>query len=301
MARAQRRYPPHARLEERALNASGALQTLVCDGWRLDYRPGPTKPRCCLKAFDASTLPLEEKVAFCAAFYAAAGLPALFRLLPFCSPARLDGWLDHNGSMPSDNAPAQVAVPRLRLFALRTSTGIVPARASSISPEPIMRSADEIYALAAAVGQAALSRRVRIATAESCTGGLVAAAITSVAGSSDWFDRGLVVYSNAAKVDALNVPPATLERFGAVSTQTALAMAQGALRHSEAQWSVAITGIAGPGGGSPDKPVGTVCFAWAGPGRTEALRTRLEGDRAAVREASVQIALQGLLERLAQA
>jgi nicotinamide-nucleotide amidase len=164
-----------------------------------------------------------------------------------------------------------------------------------------MRSDDEIHTLAAAVGQAALGRRVRIATAESCTGGLVAAAITSVAGSSDWFDRGVVAYSNAAKVDALAVPPATLERFGAVSTEAALAMAQGALRGSGAQWSVAVTGIAGPGGGTPDKPVGTVCFAWAGPGGAEALRTRLEGDRATVRDASVRIALQGLLERLARA
>ena len=164
-----------------------------------------------------------------------------------------------------------------------------------------MRNADEIDALAAALGQAALRRRVRIATAESCTGGLVAAAITSVAGSSDWFDRGFVVYANAAKVEALGVSPATLERFGAVSTETALAMAQGALRRSEAQWSVSVTGIAGPGGGSPGKPVGTVCFAWAGPGTAEALRTRLEGDRAQVREASVRIALQGLLDRLSRA
>jgi len=162
-----------------------------------------------------------------------------------------------------------------------------------------MRSDDEFHALAAAVGRAALSRRVRIATAESCTGGLVAAAITSVAGSSDWFDRGFVAYSNAAKVEALAVPAATLERFGAVSTETALAMAQGALRGGGGQWSVAVTGIAGPGGGTPGKAVGTVCFAWAGPGTADALRTHLEGDRAGVREASVRIALQGLLDRLA--
>jgi len=161
-----------------------------------------------------------------------------------------------------------------------------------------MRSDDELYALAAAVGRAALSRQVRIATAESCTGGLVAAAITAVAGSSDWFDRGFVTYSNAAKVDLLAVPTATLTRFGAVSTETARAMAEGALLGGGAQWSVAVTGIAGPDGGTAAKPVGTVCFAWAGPGTVEALRTQLPGDRAGVRSESVHVALKGLLERL---
>ena len=161
-----------------------------------------------------------------------------------------------------------------------------------------MRSDDELYALAAALGQAALGRQVRVATAESCTGGLVAAAITAVAGSSDWFDRGFITYSNAAKVDLLAVPSATLARFGAVSTETARAMAEGALRGGGAQWAVAVTGVAGPGGGTATKPVGTVCFAWAGPGATEASRTQLQGDRAGVRSESVHIALKGLLERL---
>jgi nicotinamide-nucleotide amidase len=161
-----------------------------------------------------------------------------------------------------------------------------------------MDSDDTLYVLAAAVGQAALSRQARITSAESCTGGLVAAAITAVAGSSDWFDRGFITYSNAAKVDMLAVPTATLARFGAVSVETARAMADGALRPGGAQWSVAVTGIAGPGGGTPAKPVGTVCFAWAGPGGTDASCCLLEGDRAAVRNASVHIALKGLLERL---
>jgi nicotinamide-nucleotide amidase len=161
-----------------------------------------------------------------------------------------------------------------------------------------MRSDDELYALAAALGQAALGRQVRVATAESCTGGLVAAAITAVAGSSEWFDRGFVTNSNAAKVDLLAVPSATLARFGAVSTETALAMAEGALRGGGAQWAVAVTGVAGPSGGTASKPVGTVCFAWAGPGVTETLRTQLQGDRAGVRSESVHIALKGLLERL---
>ncbi|MDQ6917240.1 MAG: CinA family protein [Pseudomonadota bacterium] len=152
--------------------------------------------------------------------------------------------------------------------------------------------------VAARLGAAALARGAMIATAESCTGGLVAAAITSVAGSSAWFERGFVTYSNAAKEDQLGVPQATIESYGAVSEETARAMAQGAAR-GPAQWSVAVTGIAGPDGGSADKPVGTVWFAWAGPGHLETLRRRFDGDRAAVREASVRVALEGLLARLA--
>src|SRR5208337_498552 len=116
--------------------------------------------------------------------------------------------------------------------------------------------------------------------------------------SSDWFERGFVTYSNAAKVECLAVPQDVLARFGAVSAETAQAMAEGALRGGSAQWSVAVTGIAGPAGGTAAKPVGTVCFAWAGPPGAEALRTQLEGDRAGVRGESVRIALKGLLERL---
>ena len=162
-----------------------------------------------------------------------------------------------------------------------------------------MRIDDDLYALAQAVGRVALAQRVRIAVAESCTGGLVAGAITAVAGSSDWFDSGFVTYSNDAKVRQIGVPAATLERFGAVSEETALAMAQGALRASGAHWGLAVTGIAGPGGGTSDKPVGTVCFAWAGPAGAQASRTLLAGDRAGIRRESVRIALQGLLGRLA--
>jgi nicotinamide-nucleotide amidase len=162
-----------------------------------------------------------------------------------------------------------------------------------------MRIDDELYRLAVALGRAALARRVRIATAESCTGGLVAGVITAVAGSSDWFDSGFVTYSNEAKIGQLAVPPSTIEQFGAVSEETALSMAEGALRASRAQWAVAVTGIAGPAGGTPDKPVGTVCFAWGGPGAAKVYRTRLDGDRAGIRRESVRIALQGLLDRLA--
>ena len=157
---------------------------------------------------------------------------------------------------------------------------------------------DDIRALAARLGERALASRVMLATAESCTGGLVAGAITDIAGSSAWFERGFVTYSNRAKMEELGVDPDIIARHGAVSGETAKAMAQGARAASGAQWAVAVTGIAGPAGGSPAKPVGTVWFAWAGPRGVETLHRRLEGDRAAVRTASVAIALQGLVDRL---
>lgn len=157
----------------------------------------------------------------------------------------------------------------------------------------------ELEKLAERVGLALLERGEWLAAAESCTGGWVAQVLTAIAGSSAWFDRGFVTYSNAAKVDMLAVPETTLERHGAVSEATARAMAQGALQHSRADWSLAITGIAGPSGGTPDKPVGTVCFAWASrDGGCEAQTCRFEGDRAAVREQSVAHVLNGLLARI---
>lgn len=160
--------------------------------------------------------------------------------------------------------------------------------------------ADEgLRTLAEALGRAALARGIRVATAESCTGGLVSGAITAIAGSSDWFECGWVTYSNAAKMRDLGVSETTLRRFGAVSVETAHAMAEGARRVSGAQWAVAVTGVAGPSGGSPEKPVGTVCFAWAGPAGTNASTTCLSGDREAIRAESVGIALQGLLDHLA--
>jgi nicotinamide-nucleotide amidase len=158
---------------------------------------------------------------------------------------------------------------------------------------------DEALALAEALGRAALARRARIATAESCTGGLVAGAITAVAGSSDWFECGFVTYSNTAKERDLGVPASSIQRFGAVSTEVARAMAEGARRVSGAAWAVAVTGIAGPAGGTPDKPVGTVCLAWSGPSGTQVIRTLIPGDRQAIRRESVRIALQGFLDHLA--
>jgi nicotinamide-nucleotide amidase len=139
------------------------------------------------------------------------------------------------------------------------------------------------------------ARGLRLATAESCTGGLIAAACTSVAGSSDWFERGFVTYSNAAKSELLGVSEALIAAEGAVSEAVAAAMAEGALRHSAADLSVAVTGIAGPGGGSPAKPVGLVwmgCSLRSASGTsTQTIRLMLGADRSAVREATVRKAL----------
>lgn len=146
-----------------------------------------------------------------------------------------------------------------------------------------------------ALADALRSRGWRMATAESCTGGLIAAACTSVAGSSDWFERGYVTYSNAAKVEAIGVDAALITAHGAVSEPVARAMAEGALARSRADIAVAVTGIAGPGGAVPGKPVGTVCFGLAQRGAATFTECRLfAGDRGAVREQAVQCAL-GLL------
>ena len=160
-------------------------------------------------------------------------------------------------------------------------------------------SEDEIVALAAELGRRLASRRALVTAAESCTGGLVAGAITSIPGSSGWFQRGFVTYSNEAKTEMLGVPAETLARHGAVSEETARSMAEGALRAGRANYAVAITGVAGPDGGTPAKPVGMVCFGWAAlDGSTTSTTKRLPGDRAAVRHASVIVALQGLIDRI---
>ena len=149
-----------------------------------------------------------------------------------------------------------------------------------------------------ALAEALRARGWKIATAESCTGGLIAAACTAVAGSSDWFERGFVTYSNEAKAELLGVPAALIATFGAVSAEVARAMAEGALAHSHAQLAVAVTGIAGPGGGSATKPVGTVWVALAqAGGAASAELLRLAGDRATVREQTVRDALARLLAR----
>jgi len=161
---------------------------------------------------------------------------------------------------------------------------------------------EDRFALAERLGRILVARRWTAATAESCTGGMIAGAITDVAGSSAWFDRGFVTYSNAAKVEMLGVGAGTLEAHGAVSEATAREMAAGALARSGADIAVAVTGVAGPSGGSAGKPVGLVCFAWAcRGGAIEARSVRFAGDRTAVRAAAVATALEGLISRAAEA
>lgn len=157
----------------------------------------------------------------------------------------------------------------------------------------------ELTALAATVGAELARRGLMLVTAESCTGGWVAQAVTAVAGSSRWFERGYVTYSNAAKTEMLGVRVETLAQHGAVSEAVVREMVEGALSRSHAQVAVAISGIAGPGGGSADKPVGTVCLAWGGAGRgVRALRAHYPGDREAVRRQAVAAALAGVLDQL---
>lgn len=157
---------------------------------------------------------------------------------------------------------------------------------------------EELEALAAKLGALLLANGEKLATAESCTGGWVAQCLTAISGSSDWFERGFVTYSNEAKQEMLGVEPETLLKHGAVSETTASAMAAGALRHSHANWALSITGIAGPAGGSLEKPVGSVCFGWVGPdGRVEVESCFFPGSREEIRSQSVAHALTGLLER----
>ena len=154
--------------------------------------------------------------------------------------------------------------------------------------------------LAARVGAVLQSKGLMLATAESCTGGWVAEAVTAISGSSAWFERGFVTYSNAAKRSMLGVSDVTLAAHGAVSEPVAREMAAGALAYSEAQVALSITGVAGPTGGTPDKPVGMVCFGWAGPpGAGVRVETcRFAGDRVAVRKQAVTHSLGRLLALL---
>ena len=161
----------------------------------------------------------------------------------------------------------------------------------------------ELYALVPSAQTAFLAdilqkRGWLMATAESCTGGMIAAACTDLAGSSNWFERGFVTYSNAAKTELLGVDPVPIDIHGAVSEPVARAMAQGALDRSHAQAAVAVTGVAGPGGGSADKPVGTVWFGWATPAGVTSEVRHFGGDRAAVRQATAAHALARLADLL---
>jgi nicotinamide-nucleotide amidase len=152
--------------------------------------------------------------------------------------------------------------------------------------------------LATQVGHALQQRGWRLTTCESITGGGISQAITDIAGSSEWFDCGLVTYSNASKTRFLEVPETLLEQHGAVSEAVAAAMVRGALAHTDAQISLSTTGIAGPGGAVPGKPVGTVCFGWAHGSIVHTERLVFTGDRAAVRAQTAEHALQGLLNFL---
>lgn len=154
---------------------------------------------------------------------------------------------------------------------------------------------NELIDLAARVGQALQQKRLVLTTAESCTGGGVAEAVTEIAGSTGWFDCGFVVYSNASKTELLDVHDALIAQFGSVSEEVAAAMATGALASSNASVALSTTGIAGPTGAVPGKPVGTVCFGWASADAVHTERLVFAGDRAAVRAQTVQHALRGLL------
>jgi len=157
---------------------------------------------------------------------------------------------------------------------------------------------NDIDTLVEQLASALTARGWTMATAESCTGGLIGGACTDLAGSSDWFERGFVTYSNAAKTELLGVPADLIAAHGAVSEPVARAMAAGARAHAPVQLAVAVTGVAGPSGGSAEKPVGTVWFGWATPEGVFTERQRFDGDRAAVRRATVAHALAGLLQRL---
>jgi nicotinamide-nucleotide amidase len=161
------------------------------------------------------------------------------------------------------------------------------------------RSEPHLTELCEQLAQTLLARQWMLATAESCTGGMIAAACTDLAGSSQWFERGFVTYSNAAKTELLGVDAQFIAQHGAVSEPVARAMVQGALSRSRAQVAVAVTGVAGPSGGSVDKPVGTVWLGWASPLGVHTALHHFAGERAAVRVATVHCALQTLLHHLA--
>ncbi|POR56155.1 nicotinamide-nucleotide amidase [Paraburkholderia eburnea] len=152
-----------------------------------------------------------------------------------------------------------------------------------------------VHQLAIRAGNKLRDARIMLATAESCTGGMVATAVTDISGSSGWFERGFVTYSNQAKTEMIGVPAELIEKHGAVSEPVARAMAEGALRNSRAQVSLAITGIAGPGGGTPEKPVGMVSFGWSNRLHTSVETLVFKGDREQIRVQAAAHALRGLL------
>lgn len=157
---------------------------------------------------------------------------------------------------------------------------------------------DDLTQLAVKVGALLSEKNLLLATAESCTGGGVAQAVTEISGSSGWFECGFITYSNSSKSELLNISPALIAQHGSVSEEIAAAMAEGALANCEAHVALSTTGIAGPLGAVPGKPVGTICFAWSMNGKTHTERLLLSGDRKSVREQSMIHALKGLLHFL---
>jgi nicotinamide-nucleotide amidase len=159
---------------------------------------------------------------------------------------------------------------------------------------------EELHQLASELGDKLMNRGWMLATAESCTGGWAGQLITALPGCSNWYERGFITYANAAKIEMLGVPAETLAKHGAVSEETASAMAAGALAHSHAQATLAISGIAGPGGGTPKKPVGLVCYGWAlADGTVMSSTCRLDGDREEIRSRAVAASLRGLIDLIA--
>ncbi len=169
---------------------------------------------------------------------------------------------------------------------------------TGVKPDTV-RMMDELEQLAERLAARLLTEQLKLAAAESCTGGWIAKVLTDIAGSSVWFDRGFVTYSNRAKQEMLGVKPETLAAHGAVSEAVVREMVAGALVHSQAELALSVSGVAGPGGGTPEKPVGTVWFAWQLRGdEAVAARHRFAGDREAVRRQAVRVALQGVLALL---
>ncbi|MBZ0068530.1 MAG: CinA family protein [Thiobacillus sp.] len=159
---------------------------------------------------------------------------------------------------------------------------------------------EELKQLATELGDRLKARGWMLATAESCTGGWVGQLVTAQPGSSSWYERGFITYANDAKIEMLDVPETTLAEHGAVSEETAMAMAAGALAHSHAQAALAISGIAGPSGGTREKPVGLVCYGWAlTDGTLMSSTCRLDGDRDEIRSRAVAAAMRGLIDLLA--
>ena len=174
-------------------------------------------------------------------------------------------------------------------------------RSGAATPPAIHRPPSTMYRLAEKVGAALKARRLMLATAESCTGGWIAETVTMVSGSSEWFERGYVTYTYISKREMLGVKEGTLAKHGAVAEEVVREMVEGALARSHAQVAVAVSGVAGPTGGTPEKPVGTVCFAWGMKGGASRTETKhLAGDREAVRRKSVEHALKGVLGLLAR-